>query len=74
MSRQCNFQIIGGEATALYRIVTGFNGQKTTETEGIMDLPLTGNPNLIAFIEDFLIVSRGSEKRIPDVKGFEKIG
>ena len=30
---QCNFQIIGGEATGTYTIITGFDGLTTMPTE-----------------------------------------
>ena len=31
-SRQCNFQVIGGAATGIYRFITGFYGLKTMPT------------------------------------------
>ena len=43
-AKHCNFQVVGGEATGVYRFVTGFYGLTTmpTEFQRIMDLTLTG--------------------------------
>ena len=62
-SRQCNFQIIGGAATGIYRFITGFYGLTTmpTEFQRIMDLTLAGITNKFAFIDDILIVTHGTE-------------
>ena len=60
-SRHCNFQIIGGKATGIYRLVTGFYGL-TTEFQRIMDLTLAGITNTFAFIDDILIVTHGTEE------------
>ena len=61
--RQCNFQIIGGAATGIYRFITGFYGLTTmpTEFQRIMDLTLAGITNTFAFIDDILIVTHGTE-------------
>ena len=63
-SRHCNFQIIGGKATGIYRFVTGFYGLTTipTEFQRIMDLTLAGITNTFAFIDDILIVTHGTEE------------
>ena len=63
-SRHCNFQIIGGKATRIYRFVTGFYGLTTmpTEFQRIMDLTLAGITNTFAFIDDILIVTHGTEE------------
>ena len=63
-SKHCNFQIIGGEATGVYRLVTGFYGLTTmpTEFQQIMDLTLAGISNTFVFIDDFLIVTHGTEE------------
>ena len=62
-SRHCNFQIIGGKATGIYRFVTGFYGLTTmpTEFQRIMDLTLAGITNTFVFIDDILIVTHGTE-------------
>ena len=48
-SKHCNFQIFGGEATGVYRFVTGFYGLTTmpTEFQRIMDLTLAGISNTV---------------------------
>ena len=60
-AKHCNFQVIGGEATGVYRFVTGFYGLMTmpTEFQRIMDLTLAGTSNTFAFIDDILIVTHG---------------
>ena len=62
-SRQCNFKIIGGAATGVYRFVTGFYGLTfvPTELKRTMVLKLTGITNTFAFIDDILIVTHGTE-------------
>ena len=63
-SRHCNFQIIGGKATGIYRFVTGFYGLTTmpTEFQRIIDLTLAGITNTFAFIDDIQIVTHGTEE------------
>ena len=63
-AKHCNFQIIGGEATGVYRFKTGFYGLTTmpTEFQRIMDTTLAGIANTFAFIDDILIVTRGDEE------------
>ena len=63
-SRHCNFQIIGGKATGIYRFVTRFYGLTTmpTEFQRKMDLTLAGIINTFAFIHDILIASHGTEE------------
>ena len=63
-SRHCNFQIIGGKATEIYRFVTGFYGitMMPTEFQRIMDLTLAGMTKTFAFIDDILIVTHGTEE------------
>ena len=62
-AKHCNFQVIGGDATGVYRFVTGFYGLTTmpTEFQRIMDLTLAGISNTFAFIDDILIVTHGTE-------------
>ena len=63
-SKHCNFQIIGGKATGIYRFITGFYGLTTmpTEFQRIIDLTLAGITNTFAFIDDILIVTHGTEE------------
>ena len=63
-SRHCNFQILGGAATGVYRFVTGFYGLTImpTEFQRIIDLTLAGITNTFAFIDDILVVTRGSKQ------------
>ena len=63
-AKHCNFQVVGGEATGVYRFVTGFYGLTTmpTEFQRIMDLTLTGISNTFAFIDEILIVTHGTEE------------
>ena len=62
-SRHRIFQIIGGEATGVYRFVTGFFGLTTlpTEIQRITDLTHAGITNTFAFVDDILIVTHGTE-------------
>ena len=70
-SRHCNFQIIGGKATGIYRFVTGFYGLTTmpTDFQRVIDLTLAGITNTFAFIDDILIFTYGTdEDHIKQVK------
>ena len=62
-SRHCNFQIVGGAATGMYRFKTGFYGLTTmpTEFQQIMDTLLQKVDNIFAFIDDVMIVTQGSK-------------
>ena len=75
-SRQCNFQIIGREATGVYKIVIGFYGLFTmpTEFQRIMDVTLTGISNTFSFKDGILIVTHGTEEEhIEKVKEVLKV-
>ena len=60
-SQHCNFQIIGGKATGIYRFKTAFYGLTTMsiELQRIMDLTLAGITNTFAVIDDILIFTHG---------------
>ncbi len=60
-SQQCNFSIVGGQATGTYRFKTGFYGlaDMPAEFQQTLDMILNDMPNLHAFIDDILIVSCG---------------
>ena len=63
-ARHCNFQIFGGETTATYRFFTRFYGLTVmpTEIQRIIDLILANEKNVFAFIDDILIVTKGSKE------------
>ena len=62
-AEQWNFQIIGGEATVTYRLSTGFYGLTTmpTELSKTMDQFLDMLPDTYTFIDDILIVTKGTK-------------
>ena len=61
-SVQCNFSLIGGRSTGLYRFKTGFYGVTTmpAEFQRAMDCILAEYPQAHAFIDDNLIVTKGT--------------
>ncbi len=61
-SRQCNFSIVGGQATGTYRFKTGFYGlaDMPAEFQQTLDLILQDMPQVHAFIDDILIVTVGT--------------
>ena len=62
-AKHCNFQIIGGEYTGTYRFVTGFYGLTVmpTEFQKAMDLLLAKFREGFVFIDDILIVTKGTK-------------
>ena len=65
-AKRCNFQIIGGESTGTYRFVTGFYGLSfcPTEFQKVMDILLPKIREVFVFIDDILIVTKGTRKNI----------
>ncbi len=63
-SQQCNFSIVGGQATGKYRFKSGFYGlmDMPAEFQQTLDMILNDMPNVHAFIDDILIVSCGSKE------------
>ena len=63
-SKHCNFQIIGGESTGTYRFITGFYGLTVmpTEFQKIMDNLLEKFSEVFVFIDDILIVTKGTKE------------
>ena len=57
-AQQCNFNIVGGQATGTYRILTGFYGlvDMPAEFQKAMD-----RKNSFCFLDDILIVSKGEK-------------
>ena len=68
-AKQCNFQIIGGESTGIYRFVTGFYGLSVmpTEFQKVMDNLLAKFREVFVFIEDILIVTKGTKQNHLDI-------
>ena len=63
-AKQCNFQIIGGESTGTYRFVTCFYGLSVmpTEFQKVMDILLAKFREVFVFIDDILIVTKGTKQ------------
>ena len=63
-SKQCNFNIVGGQATGTYRFLTSFYGleDKPAEFQKAMERTLNHAPNAFFFLDDVLIVSKGDKK------------
>ena len=59
---QCNFSSIGGNATGTYQFQTGFYGltDMPAEFQKAVDLTLTNSTNTYAYLDDILIVTKGS--------------
>ena len=59
---QCNFSLIGGNATGTYQFQTGFYGltDVPAEFQKAVDMTLTNSTNTYAYLDDILIVTKGS--------------
>ena len=59
----CNFQIIEGESTGTFRFITVFYGLTVmpTEFQKVIDLLLANVREVFVFIDDILIVIKGTE-------------
>ena len=75
-SKQCNFNIVGGQATGTYRFLTGFYelADMSAEFQKTMDHTLNHAKNTFCFLGDILIVSKGekTEHEKMDTKCTEK--
>ena len=62
-AKHCNFNIVSGDMTGTYRFKTGFYGltDMPAEFQKAMDYILIGLKNTFCFLDDILIVSKGSE-------------
>ena len=60
-AKQCNFKIIGGQATGTYRFNTGFYGltDMPAEFQKAIDKTLYNLSNTFSFLDDFIIVTEG---------------
>ena len=63
-SRHCNFNIICGDSTGTYRFKTGFYGSTDmpAEFQKAMDYTLVGLTNTYCFLDDIIVVSKGSKE------------
>ena len=63
-AKQCNFNIVSGDMTGTYRFKTGFYGLNNmpAEFQKAMNYTLIGLKNTFCFLDDILIVSKGSEE------------
>ena len=64
LTKHCNFAIIGVKASGIYRFKTGFYGLTVipTEFQRIMEDILINIPNVFIFIDDILIVTKGTKE------------
>ena len=62
VSKHCNFSIVCGEFTGTYRFKTGFYGltDMPKEFQKAMDNTIQGFQGVFCFLDDILIVSKGS--------------
>ena len=62
VSKHCNFSIVCGEFTGTYRFKTGFYGltDMPKEFQKAMDNTIQGIQGVFCFLDDILIVSKGS--------------
>ena len=63
-ANHCNFNMISGDITGTYRFQTGFYGltDMPTKFQKNMDYTLIRLKNTYCFLDDILIVSKGSEE------------
>ena len=63
-AEQCNFNIVGGQATGTYRFLTGFYGLANllAEFQKAKDHSLNRAKNTFCFLDDILVVSKGEKK------------
>ena len=63
-ARHCNFIIISGQGTGTYRFITGFYGlpDRPAAFQKVMDYTLVGLQNTYCFLDDIIVVTRGSKE------------
>ena len=63
-ARHCNFNTICGDATGTYRFKTGFYGltDMPAEFQKAMDYTLVGLSDAYCFLDDIIVVSKGTEE------------
>ena len=62
-AKHSNFNFISGERTGTYRFITGFYGltDMPAAFQKVMDYTLVGLQNTYCFLDDIIVVSRGSK-------------
>ena len=62
-AKHSNFNFISGEKTGTYRFITGFYGltDMPAAFQNVMDYTLVGLQNTYCFLDDIIVVSRGSK-------------
>ena len=62
--KHCNFQIVGGKSTGTYRFTTGCYGLTVmpSEFQKLMDLTLANINSVFYYIDDILIVTKGTKQ------------
>ena len=74
-ARHCNFQILDGRATGIYRFITGCYGLTViaTEFQKAMDKELSSLANTFVSLHDILIVTKGNrEDHCPECQNVGK--
>ena len=63
-AKHCNFQMVGGKANGTYRFIPGFYGLTVmpTEFQKAMDAELANIPNIYVFLDEILVVTKGSKE------------
>ena len=63
-SRHCNFNIFSGEGTGTYRFIAGQYGLTVMPAafQKVMGYTLVGQKNTNCFLDDIIVVSRGSKE------------
>ena len=63
-SHHCNFNMVSGEGTGKYRHITGFYrlAAMPASFQNVMDYTLVGFDNIHCFLDNIIIVSRGSKE------------
>ena len=63
-AKNCNFQIIGGDATGTYRFVTDFYGLTvmSIDFQRVMDVLIARFREVFVFTDDILIVTKGTKQ------------
>ena len=61
---QCNFSLVGGNATETYQFQTGIYGltDMPAEFQKAVDLTLTNCTNTYAYLDDILVVTKGNKE------------
>ena len=69
MARHCNFNLVRGDMTGTYRFKTGFYGltDMPAEFQKAIDCTLAGLDNTFCFLDDIIIVSRGTIEKHLDL-------